>query len=447
MHVRKWKNVFLLGLVFLSFNVLLAQDKVLVEKLSLETAVQKTLQQNAKVLLAKIETDLANAQYKSTEAVYLPQVNLSYSAMGTNNPLNAFGFKLQQKSIVQQDFNPVLLNDPGFTGDFTTKLSLQQPLVNKDMWLMRKAVKQQTLVQQYKNIRTNEYLAYITQQTYLQLSMAYATKDVLQESLKNMQLVQKFTTDRFNQGLIQKSDWLNVGVQVKTLETNLEEMNSAIAAASDYLNLLMNKPTGNIYLTDSLNNSIKAVNDSLSLNTQRADFSAMQAALKSYDLMIKSTKAAYLPRVNGFAQYQLNDNRMLGFGAGSYLVGLMVQWDIFSAHQTKNKLAKQQMERKQIQTQLEANIAEASVELRKAMRQYKDAQFQIQQRRLAVEQSGEALRILTNRYQQGLVNTTDVLMAQTQLSQQHLAALQATMNAQMAAYYMQFLTGISSTLK
>ena len=101
--------------------------------LSLADAISKATQNNRAVTLAKLDEQVAAYNYKQTDAIYLPQVGLSYTAMSTNNPLNAFGFKLQQKSISLADFNPDLLNHPNGTPDFTTKLEVQQPLINMDM--------------------------------------------------------------------------------------------------------------------------------------------------------------------------------------------------------------------------------------------------------------------------------------------------------------------------
>ena len=69
-----------------------------------------------------------------------------------------------------------------------------------------------------------------------------------------------------------------------------------------------------------------------------------------------------------------------------------------------------------------------------------DAAFDIQQQRLAIDQASESLTILQNRYQQGLVNTTDVLMATTQLSQQKFALAQAVFTANVTRAYLQLLT-------
>ena len=104
-----------------------------IKKLSLNEAITTALNNNKSIQIAKLDENIAASNYKQTEAIYLPQIGVSYTAMSTNNPLNAFGFKLQQKSITQNDFNPDLLNHPSGTPDFTTKIEVQQPLINMDM--------------------------------------------------------------------------------------------------------------------------------------------------------------------------------------------------------------------------------------------------------------------------------------------------------------------------
>jgi len=84
------------------------------------------------------------------------------------------------------------------------------------------------------------------------------------------------------------------------------------------------------------------------------------------------------------------------------------------------------------------------VELNKARRDFDDAQYKITQQKAAVGQAAESLRIIQNRYEQGLINSTDVLMAQTQLSQQKLALAQAMFSRNISAAYVQFLTTVNN---
>ncbi|MEB0262796.1 TolC family protein [Mucilaginibacter sp. 5C4] len=151
------------------------------------------LSNNRDIRLAKLDENIASANYKQTEAVFLPQVGLSYTAMSRNNPLNAFGYKLEQRSIAQNDFNPALLNHPSGTSDFMTKLEVRQPILNMDMLYMRKGAEKQTEVYQYKTQRTKEYLAFEVQKAYLQLKLAYDAVKVLEDAFETTKSVYTYT--------------------------------------------------------------------------------------------------------------------------------------------------------------------------------------------------------------------------------------------------------------
>lgn len=436
-----FKTLFYLFAFAGSQNIISAQE--ILQPLQLDEAIQLSLTNNKNVALSKMDEAIADFNYKQTSAVFLPQAGLSYTGMTTNNPLNAFGFKLQQQSITESDFNPHLLNSPSGTTDFTTKVEVRQPLINLDMLYMRKSAQKQVEIYRYKTQRTKEYITYMVQQAYLQLQLAYDARKVLEEALSTAKAMYNFTNDRFEQGLLQKSDVLNAQVQVNSIETNIAEVNSNIKNASDNLSLLMGKETGATYtIPASFSFSQNIATDSLP--SDRSDFKAMESTINSYDLMIKSSRMSYLPKLNAFGSYQFNDKTMFGFGSNAYLAGVQLSWDIFKGNTTKNKIAAQEIERDKLSQQLSNEQDKDRVALNKAHRDFEDAKYKIAQQKTAVVQASEALRILRNRYEQGLVNSTDVLMAQTQLSQQKLALAQAMFSSNMAAAYVQFLTTVNN---
>lgn len=409
--------------------------------LSLTDAITNSLQNNQSVQLAQQDEKIAASKYNQTQAIYLPQVGFSYTAMSTNNPLNAFGFKLQQKSITMSDFNPDLLNHPNGTPDFTTKLEVMQPIINMDLWYQKKAAQKQTEIYQFQTERTKEYIRFEVQKAYLQLAFAYEAVKVLEEANKTSLAVNKFAADHFAQGLIQKSDVLNTEVHIKMVESNLSKAHSNIKNASDYLSFLMHATAGVVYTVESAKSGISSTSEtSIQLTDNRSDFLAMQKAIEASDYAITSSKKSYLPKLNAFGSYQLNDSRMLGFGANAYLAGLQLSWDIFSGNKTKNTITTQTLERNKLKDQLTQTKDQSQVELSKALRDLNDANFEIKQQDKAIEQAAESLRILQNRYEQGLANTTDLLMASSQLSQQQLSKAQAQLTSNITRAYIQFLT-------
>ncbi len=425
-------------MVLLPVSGLMAQEPL--KKITLQEAVDSALNNNKDVQLAGIDEKIAAARWKETNAIFLPQLDLSYSALTTNNPLNAFGFKLQQQSVKQADFDPALLNDPGNRSDFLTKLQLKQPVLNLDMMYMRKAAAAQIELYKLKTQRTKEYLAFEVQKAYMQLQLSYDAVEVLQEALRSANAMYTFTDNRVKEGLMQQSDALNVKVWISSVETNLAEAKSNIQNASDYLSLLMGRPYGTVYTVDKAGQQASATAMGAIIPANRSDFAAMQKAIEASALMIESSRKSYLPKVNAFASYQLNDNSMLGFGADSYFAGIQLSWDIFKGNSTKNKIATQSIEKNKLTEQLAYQQQQSQLELNKTIRQLADAQYKINQQHSAIQSAAEALRILQDRYEQGLVNSTDVLMAQTQLSQQKLGLAQAIFNHNTTAAYTSFLT-------
>ena len=374
------------------------------KNLSLADAINKALNNNKLLQLSRLDENIALAHYQQTEAIFLPQVSFSYTAISTNNPLNAFGFELEQQSITASDFNPALLNHPSATPDFTTKLALQQPLVNMDMIYLRKAAQSQMAVYQYKTQRTKEYLIFEVQKGYLQLALAYQEVEVLQNELQTTKALYSFTNDHFKQGLIQQSDVLNVQVRVATVESNLVKAKSNIQNASDYLSVLMGMPLGASYTSPSTIDMEDVNMDTIiTISPLRSDFAAMQKAIEVKNLMIAAGKMSYLPKLNAFGSYQYNDSRMLGFGANAYLAGIQLSWDIFNGNKTKNNIASQTLERKELTLQLTQQKEQNNLELSKTKRAITDAQWEIAQHRSSIEQATESLRIVENRYTQGLV--------------------------------------------
>jgi len=409
------------------------------QPLSLQEAITASVSNNNAMKLSALDEQVARAKFRQTDAIFLPLANFTYTASTSNNPLNALGFKLQQQSIKEADFNPAVLNNPTATPDFSGRFELQQPLLNVDLLYQRKGAAKQVEMYHHLSQRTKEHLSFETEKAYLQLQMAYDEKKVLNEALATSKAVYKTSGDYYNQGLIQKSDLLNAELHVMDIETQLKNSWSVIQDASDMLSILMGQSTGVVYTLEPIGITNAVIAQNAGISNERSDFKALQKGMESYDMMIKSSKMSYLPRLNAVTSWQWNDKAMFGFDANSYLAGIRLSWNIFNGNRTKNTITQQQLEKEKLATQLDQQKSEAQWQINHTRRQLRDASFAMQQQRLAVEQASEALRVLQNRYMQGLVKTTDLLMGQTQLSQQKMAYVHAVFTYNLATAALQFL--------
>jgi len=430
----------LLLLIIVSLNNYASWSQANIKRLTLQEAITASTADNNAIKLSALDVQIAATKFSQTDAMLLQQVNFSYSAFTTNNPLNAFGFKLQQSSITAAEFNPKLLNNPSATSDFSAKFELQQPLLNVDLIYQRKAAAEQVEMYQLLSERTKEYLRLETEKAYLQLQMAYDENNVLDEALATAKTVYKTSNDYYNQGLIQKSDLLNAELQVMNIETQVKISQSCIQDASDMLSILMVSSTGIVYTIDHISIANASIADSAGLPDKRSDFKALQKGMESCDMMIRSSKMSYLPRLNAFASWQWNDKSLFSFNANAYFAGIQLSWNIFNGNRIRNTISQQQLEKEKIAQQLDHQKSDAQFQINHSRRQLSDATFFMKQQQLAVEQASEALRVLQNRYTQGLVKTIDVLIAQTQLSQQKIGYVHAALNYNLAAASLKFLT-------
>jgi len=166
----------------------------------------------------------------------------------------------------------------------------------------------------------------------------------------------------------------------------------------------------------------------------------MAKGIESYNLMIRSSKMNYYPKLNAFASYQLNDNNAFGFNANSYLAGIQLSWNLFNGNRTKNTIVQQNLEKDKLEKQLKQKKDEDQLQVNHAYNQVSDALFKMKQKELSIQQATEALRVLQNRYEQGLVKTNEVLQSQTQLAEQKLGYVQAIYDYNLALATLSFLT-------
>ncbi|VAV86268.1 Efflux transport system, outer membrane factor (OMF) lipoprotein [hydrothermal vent metagenome] len=429
----------LLGLIFMVLSIsLFAQEKV---QISLDEVKSKAKENNTDLKITQQDYAIAKANYEQTRAVILPKLNVSNTSSFTNNPLNAFGFKLLQKSVTIPDFDPGALNNPGQVENFNTRIELLQPLINVDGWKKRKASNLQLQAASLQSERAYDYLELEVIKTYMQLQLAYKSVRVMEKAKQTALENKKIAQNSLNLGLIQNADFLNVEVRLTEIENQLQYANSNIKNVSDYLAFLIGENNNIVYQPNSelsLNGLI--FNESVALNKNRGDIQAIQFGVEAQEQMFKSSKLSFVPRANAFANYEWNDKEVFGFGANNYLFGLQLSWDIFGGYQNIGKIHYEKAQLEKANLNKNNYIEQSKLELNKTKRQLIDVKNNVTLSKLALDQSEEALRIKTNRFEQGLEKTADLLFVETQFQQKELDYSQAVFNYNYTLAYLNYLT-------
>ena len=418
-------------------TMIFAQQTVPISKAEV---LEKVSQQNNKLKIGEQEVFSAKGDFNQTNAVFLPNVSASHTAMTTNSPLMAFGFKLNQAIVNQSDFDPSNLNNPSKTNMFTTTFEVQQPLINVDGIFQRKAAKSKWEAMRMQLERTGDYLSLETEKAYMQLQLAYKSVEVLETALNAAKENLNMANNSFKQGYLQQSDVLTVEIRVADVENQLQYAKSNVINVSEYLGFLMNEEVSGVYKpTDSLTVSLRLISNK-NLSYGRADIQAMQFATDAYKQSYKADKMSFLPRLNAFGSYDLYDDKLFGADSNGYLVGVSLSWDIFQGSKRVGKTQKSRADYTKASLELEDYKSESQLELNKAKRMYQDAKNNLNLTELALQQSEEALRIRTNRFKEGLEKTTELLMAETLFSQKQLEYFNTVFQHNYALAYLDFLT-------
>jgi outer membrane protein TolC len=438
MIIKMKNNFIILILGFLGLvGSIQAQELVPITK---SEVLNRVSQDNTSLKISEQEFFAARADYRQTNAVFLPNITASHTGIATTNPLMAFGSKLNQEILTQNDFNPALLNNPSQIENYATKFEIQQPLINIDGIFQRKAAKSKMDAMALKTERTTDYLAFEVEKAYMQLQLAYKGVDVLEQALEASNANKRLADNSFKQGYLQRADVLNVEVRVTEVQNQLQMAKSNVQNASNYLSFLMSDATYVAYMpTDSLTISTITMEDK-TISENRSDIRAMQLATNAYEAMNKADKMAFLPRLNAFGSYELYDDKMFQGDANGYLFGAQLTWDIFQGSKRFGKAQKSRAEFEKSKLEYKQYVSQSTLDLNKAKRSFLDAENKLKLTSLALEQSEESLRIRTNRFQEGIEKTSDLLTAETQYAQKQLEYYQTIFEYNYAQAYLQFLT-------
>jgi len=416
--------------------------------LSLEEALQRVRTESFSVRTAEAEQRAARARKQQSMAVFLPRVTAAEEAATTTDPLNAFGFKLRQEAVTQADFAPGTLNDPERTDNFTTRIQVEQPLLNLDGFFERRAASRAVRAARERTERTREVMAFQVKKAYFGLILAGEQLDVIDAALAAARKNARQADNLFQEGLITRADVLAARVRVLDLESRRAEAASRRSTAADQLRFLLgiDIPVP-IHATDALTQEAPP-QDTLTAaaaNRRRSDMQALRHRADAARQQVRARWTAFVPRLNARGTYAWNDDTAFGTDAAGYTVGASLTWSLFDGFRQIGRAQEAEANLHRAEIALERQALKNEVEITEAQRDLAATRQRIRQTEAAVEQAEESLRIRSDRYAEGLERTSDLLQAEATLAERRLARLQALYQHNITLYRLELLTEQSLT--
>jgi len=343
----------------------------------------------------------------------------------------AFGTRLNQQSITATDFDPDRLNDPDGITNAASVLSVTWPVYDSGQtWY---AVQQARLNQESAVVSADRARQQVTAGTitaYIQVLLARENQQVLSHILETAGSHLKLIQSRYNGGFVAKSDLLRAQVHMADLEQQILEAQSQTNIARCNLNVAMGIGTDMYYkLISPLKpgNPVVGSMDSWisAAFSNRPDLKQLNLQQQIAQKEIDKSKSLRHPSVNLAGNYEINSEDFKGTGS-NYTIGAVVSVPLFTGGRISAKIREAGINLKQTQAMLRAMEHQVCAETRQAFFNAQSAWARIRVARAAIGQSEESLRIVRNRYQNGLFTITDLLDAEVMVQQsltRHLKAI------------------------
>lgn len=414
---KSYVALLFLGVILMLPGQSIAETMSQGRSLTLPEAIALALSQNPELIAARAQVESSEHQVTAARSPLLPQVNIAETFQNTNNPMWAFGTKLNQGRITQMDFDPDRLNEPDAVNNYKTALTLGWSVYDGGRSLA--GLSQARLNTEFSRLglqKTEQDVISKTAQAYVGLLLAQENLKVVTQALETAVAHQEMVENRFKGGFVVKSDLLRAQVRIAELTQEKLQAQSQVEIAKAMLNAAMGNSMETPLVPAASFQSCTKIGESQGTWIEKAlnnrpDLKQLKLQQEMAQKEIEKDRSGHLPQVMVNGAYEI-DTEDFDDTADSYTVGATVQLNLFSGNgiSAKTRSAKADLQRvKAMHTALSHGV---EVQTRSAYLSAQSAWQRITVAQKAVDQSEEGLRIVMNRYQSGLLTIVDLLDAQ-----------------------------------
>ena len=428
-HIKK---IALILFIFISQHVTAQQTK----KISLQEAIQASLQNNKQLKASKARIDAAIGQVKEAEDNRLPNFNVSSSYLrlnsahvdvkshSNNNSGSASGSGSSPK-ISQALYGIANLSYPIYAGG-RIKYAIESAKY------LEEAIRLDA-------DHDREAVILNTMNAYINLYKAGAAINVVKDNLESSRQ-RDITFSRLEQnGILARNDLLKTQLQTSNTELSLLDAENNLKLANINMDLMLGLPENTELVIDTTlfqqSTSIKNIDDYEQLALQnRKDVQAISFRKKAAATAIKSANTEGYPTIaltGGYiAAYVPNFVTI----TNAINAGVGIQYNLASLWKTNTKLQQAKARENEIQANEEQLNDVIRVQVNQDYQNYLLTHKRIEVYQKALEQATENYRITKNKYDNSLATITELLDADVALLQTKLN-LAVSKADEVAAYY------------
>jgi outer membrane protein TolC len=413
---------------------------------TLDQAIDTALSNNPELSIMQARIEQANAQLGETLANFYPQIKASLSYQHSDNPAQVFAMIIAQRRL---DFNVADFNHPGGIDNYRPQVTASYALFRGGQDYYRKQAAQLGVEssEYEKSAARNQLVNHVTGAYYGELT-AMEAHEVSKCSIAAVQSELDQSRIRFNAGTLLKSDVLSLEVQLAEAKDAEIQAANAIELAQGMLKTLLGLSSSDSFAMSesrqiALPNAPAAFDQLLSQAfSHHPELKVADNRVAIAKQQLNAAQAIHLPRADAYVSYG-SDSKNPAFSSNrdNVSAGIMVELDIFSGFATQEKINKAEREltaaqeaARQIRLQVENRLKSAHLKLQEALNRTQVAS-------VAVQAAEEALRLVNEQRQAGVVTITRYIEAEVARDRAHTRQITARFDALRADAELKQATG------
>jgi len=390
----------------------------------LESYIQTGLKNNE--VIKQHNFDISKSMYalKEAKSLFYPTVSLNGSytkAEGgrtidipIGDMLNPVYSTLNQitnsSAFPMLENQSVLINPDNF---YDAKIHTTMPLLNFEIIYNKRIKTQQTSLQKIElEIYQRELVKEIKIAYYKYLQSVQGVK-IYEDALALVKENQRVNQALFRNEKINRTAVLRSDNEVIRIQANLESARQTSSNARSYFNFLLNQKLDTAIEAEE--NEVPPVG-AVAENTQnREELQKLTQAKEINENVSRLTSSYWLPKVNGFADFGIQDfDFQADKNSRYYFAGVGLEWNIFSGNKNKWKLKQVEQDNKKIISQTDNVKQQLLLQFQVSQNNLKSALEQFYADKNQKQSSKKYNDDITKLYKEGQAIYIELLDAQNQ---------------------------------
>ena len=388
---------------------------------SLHEAISLALERHHLVKAAVFAKTAATGERLVKQSRYMPSLYFEEGLAASNAPTKVFMMKLDQGRFGSADFELSNLNHPKAVNDFSTKLTLEQPLFDLSIG---QGVEMEKYEEKKRDLllegRRQEVAAKVYS-AYLEVRKAKAFLGAADQALLDAREQQRLAVVRNETGVGLKSDELRAKTFLSEIEQQQITANNNLLLAKMKLNRATGGDVGELLDIRDGVEVLHPAEDVVALKKlaqqNRIEIKAMEKDVDKAALGVRMARSAYLPSIYADASYQLNA-RDVPFGKDndSWFAGASLRWELFDGMRRSGELKKNVAMERAAAEYVDDYRQDVDLQVAESVLRYQEAVKKTEVARNSVIDAEESVRLIEKRFQNSLATMSELLDAQTALN-------------------------------